>query len=142
MRLPRIVTPSRVFFIVNGIAVELHENRGTYMATTITVGHSLDMAIGYLDQNGNPMLTTVTPDAPPAWTNLQPGVFKLTPSADGLTCTGDGLAAGTDTVSLAAAVGGKGYSATLAVEVDAAPQVLTSIVINVPQVTPTVTPTA
>lgn len=98
--------------------------------TTITVGHSLALTISYLDANGNPMLTTPVPDAPPAWTQTTPATETLTVAADGNSASTVALVAGTDVVSLSLAVGGTAFSATLAVEVDAAPQVLTSIAIT------------
>ena len=76
------------------------------------------------------MLTAPTPDAAPVWSNTTAATETLAPSADGLTCVGTPVAPGTDTVSVAVVVAGATFSATLAVEVDAAPQVLGSVVIN------------
>lgn len=98
--------------------------------TTVTVGHSIALSIKFFDQNGNPMLTAPAPDAPPIWSNTTPATETLKPAADGLTCEADALAAGSDTVSLSLMVGGKAFSATLAVTVEAEPQVLTSVAID------------
>lgn len=97
---------------------------------SVNVGHQVACTIIYLDQNGNPMLTTPTPDAPPAWTNGNTAVDTLTVAADGLTCQINALTVGSDTVSLSLAVGGKSFSASLSLAVQAAPQVLTSIAIG------------
>lgn len=97
--------------------------------TKITVGHTLALSISYLDQNGNPMLTTPAPDAAPTWSNTTPATETLTASADGLTASAVALAAGTDSIALSLAVGGVTFQAALAVEVDAVPQVLTSVAI-------------
>lgn len=100
------------------------------MATTLAVGHKLELAITFLDQNGNPMLDAQTPDAAPTWSNTTPATETIVPSASGLTCEGTTVAAGTDTVSLAVVVNGVTFNATLDVTVTAAPQVLTSISID------------
>jgi len=97
---------------------------------TVTIGHKLGLAIGFLDQNGNPMLTPVNPDTTPVWTNSDPSVESLTPAADGLSAEADALAAGSDVISLDLQVGGQDFPATLAVTVEAEPQILTSVVIN------------
>ena len=94
---------------------------------TVSVGHQVNCSIIWKDANGNPMLITPTPDAPPAWTNTTPAVDTLTVAAGGLTAVDAALAPGADTVSLALAVGGVAYAAALPVTVSAAPQVLTSI---------------
>ena len=118
-----------VVFTVQGVSVLLIPNEEIHMSTIVTVGHTLNMAIAFLDQHGNPMLTTPTPDATPTWTNTTPATETIAPAANGLTCIGTPVAPGNDSVSLTLAVGGVSFSATLAVEVDAAPQVLTSIAI-------------
>ena len=99
------------------------------MSTIVTVGHKLALAIAYLDANGNPMLATPTPDSPPAWSNTTPATETLVAAADGLSAVATSVAPGTDAVSLMVVVGGVSFSASLAVEVDAAPQVLTSVAI-------------
>ena len=96
----------------------------------VTVGHTVALTIGYLDQNSNPMLTTPKVDAPPTWVNTTPATETLVAAADGLSASTTAVAVGTDVVSLALAVGGVPFAATLSVEVDAAPQVLTSVIIN------------
>jgi len=99
--------------------------------TTINVGHQDTMTIQYLDQNGNPLLTTPTPDSAPTWTNAP------TPSGDDTLSVAQGgnsavlaaVAAGTDLVTLTVVVGGKTFSATDAITITPAPQVLTSVAI-------------
>ncbi len=102
--------------------------------TTVTVGHTASLSISYFDANGNPMLTTPTPDAAPVWSNGDATIDTLTASADGLTAQDVAIAAGSDTVSVSVVVGGVTFSATLAVVVQAPPQVLTSVAINVDSV--------
>ena len=97
------------------------------MATNFTVGSTLSLSIAYLDQHGQPMTTAPTPDSAPAWSNTTPATETLAPAADGLTCVATGDAPGSDTVDLTVVVGGATFTATLAVEVEAAPQVLTSV---------------
>jgi hypothetical protein len=102
----------------------------------VNAGHSVDCTIEYLDQNGNPMLTTPTPDSPPTWTNAPApaGIDTLTVSPDGssavLATAAVDATGGTDTVSLSVIVGGKTFAATLGVAISAAPQVLTAVAIN------------
>lgn len=103
----------------------------------LTVGHTADLAIEYFDQNGNPMLTPVIPDSPPAWTQSAPAVCTLTPSSDDMTATELAIAPGEDIVSLAVVVGGATFNATQGFQVSAAAQVLTSIGIGVTTVQPT-----
>jgi hypothetical protein len=99
---------------------------------TVNVGHSIAMTILYLDTNGNPMLTTPVPDSPATWTNSpsDPSVDTFSVAADGNSAQLNALAPGTDTVNLSVTVGGTAYTASLAVEVDAAPQVLGSVQIG------------
>ena len=116
-----------VILMVHGVAIKLIPHQEIVMATILTVGHKLNLAVAFFDQNGNPMLTAPTVDAAPAWSNATPATETIVASADGLSCVGTPVAPGTDTVSLSLTVGGVAFSATLAVEVDAAPQVLTSV---------------
>jgi hypothetical protein len=95
--------------------------------TTVSIGHKIEMAIAFLDQNGQPMQTEPTPDAPPVWTNSAPTIDSLVVASNGMTAEDDAEAAGSDTVNLSLSVGGVAYSATLPVVVSPAPQVLTSI---------------
>ena len=99
------------------------------MAVTLAVGHTLNMSLTFLDQNGNPMLTTPTPDAAPTWSDTTAATETLAPAASGLTCVGTPIAPGTDTVTVTLAVGGVAFTANLDVTVTAAPQVLTSVAI-------------
>jgi hypothetical protein len=93
----------------------------------VSIGHTVSCTIVYLDQNGNPMLTPPTPDAPPTWADSTPATGTLTASANGLTASELAVAAGADTITVNLAVGGKPFSASIPIEVQAAPQVLTSI---------------
>ena len=115
---------------VDNFGVILEPELEFYLMVDVTVGRSLALSIEYLDQNGNPMLTNPTPDAPPSWTNTTPETETITPSADGLTCTAQTLAVGTDSIGLTVVVGGQDFVASLAVSVGAVPQVLTKVGIN------------
>ena len=75
------------------------------------------------------MLTPVTFDAAPVWANTTPATETLSAAADGQSATGTPVAPGADLISVSFTIGGVPFSATLAVEVDAAPQVPTSAVI-------------
>ncbi len=94
---------------------------------TLTIGHSVDFALVFLDQNGNPMLTTPSPDSPPVWSDITPATGTLVPSASGLTASELAIAAGSDTVSVSLMVAGVSFSASIDVTVEAATQVLTSV---------------
>ena len=102
---------------------------------SLTVGHTASFTIEYDDQDGNPMLTTPTPDSPPTWTDAPnpPGSVTFTIAPDGNSASDAAVAAGTDVVSVSLTVGGVSFSAVSNVTVAAAPQVLTSI-----QIIPTV----
>jgi hypothetical protein len=115
---------------VGRTGVMLVPNQEIVMATTVTVGHKLELSIVYLDQNGNPMLTTPVPDAVPVWSNTNSATEMLVAAADGNTAEATTVAVGSDVISLSLVVGGKSFSATLAVTVQPAPQVLTSVAIN------------
>jgi hypothetical protein len=116
-----------VLLTVQGVTVLLSPHMELFMSTVLTIGHKLNLSIAYLDQNGNPMLVTPALDANPVWANSDAGVETLSVSGDGLSATGTPVAPGNDTVSLSVTAGGQTFSAILAVEVDPAPQVLTSI---------------
>jgi hypothetical protein len=116
---------------VDGVGLVLRPHQENEIMLNLTVGHTATMAIEYLDQNGNPMLTAPVPDSAPTWTDTpsSPPVDTFTPAAGGLTATLAAIAPGSDTVTLAVTVSGKTYNATLVVTISAAPQVLTSIAI-------------
>lgn len=99
------------------------------MAATINVGHQDTMTISFLDQNGNPMLVTPTPDSKPSWTNapVPGGDDTLTVAADGMSAVLAAVAVGQDVVTLTVIVGGKSFTATDAITITAAPQVLSAI---------------
>jgi len=99
---------------------------------TVSVGHMVTCTLEYLDQNGNPMLTPVTPDSPPVWTDAPsaPGVDTNSVSADGLTDVVSALAVGSDTVGVTVIVGGKTFTDSTLITITAAPQVLTSVQIQ------------
>lgn len=120
----------RPWLVVNGVAIELIPNQEIHVDITLSVGHTLTDSILFLDAVGNPMLTTVTPDSPPTWTQSTPATETLTASADGLTFSGPAIAVGTDSVGLTVVVGGVTFSASQSVTVTAAPQVLTSVAIS------------
>lgn len=98
------------------------------MAATNAVGAAvpLGLAIAWLDQHGNPMAVTPTPDSTPTWTNSNPAAETVAAAADGLTAAATAVAAGTDTITPVAIVGGTSYSANIAVTVTEV-QKLTSI---------------
>lgn len=99
--------------------------------TDVSVGHTVIDTIVYLDQHGNPMLVSPTPDAPPAWGNLAaPTIDTMSVSADGSTDTITAVAAGVDTVTVTVIVGGKSFSATQQLTINPEPQVLTSVAID------------
>ena len=106
----------------------------THVATTdsVNVGHQIAFSINYVDTNGNPMLTPVTPDSPPTWTDAPSaaGVDTFTSSADGTTALLLATAAGSDTVSLSVTVGGVTFTASDLVTISAAPQVLGGVEIT------------
>ena len=102
------------------------------MTTSVTVGHTITMTIGYFDAAGNPPPAgqAPVPDSPPQWSNSAPSVETLAASADGLTCVATVIAAGADTITVTAVVGGKTYTAVLDVSAAAAPFALDHIAIN------------
>jgi hypothetical protein len=97
---------------------------------TVAIGHVVNFSIIYLDQQGNPMLVTPTPDSPPVWTDAPSPAGCVTFASTGSTATDTAVAAGTDTVGVTVTVGGVAFSASLGVVVSPAPQVLTSIEIG------------
>ncbi len=96
----------------------------------VTVGHKVSMTLVFLDQNGNPMLTPVAPDAVPTWSDTTPATGTLSAGADGLSASELAVAAGTDVVNVSLAVGGVAFAASLGITVAEAPQVLTSVSIT------------
>jgi hypothetical protein len=112
---------------IGEIGIVLRPNQKERIMTTLSVGHKLQLAIDYLDQNGNAMLTTPVTDAPPSWTNTTPATETLTPAGDGQTATATAVAPGSDMIKLSLTVGDAAFSASLSVTVQTAPQVLTSI---------------
>ena len=123
--------PHRFFAVltINETSVLLHPNQENLMATVITLGHKLKLSIQVLDQHANPMLTPSVYDADPVWTNSAPATETLSADAGGQSATCTPVAAGADLVSLSFAIGGKEFTASLAVEVDPEPQVATSAII-------------
>lgn len=104
------------------------------MTVTVNVGHTVTNTIVYLDQNGNVMLQTPVPDKAPVWTDsgsaANPPLDSVNVSPDGSTAVVTALSAGTDNLSVALTVGGSAFSASVAIGITPAPQVLTSIAIN------------
>ena len=93
----------------------------------VTVGHTVSFELVFLDQNGNPMLTTPVPDAPPTWTDTTPATGTLTVAPSGLSASEIANVVGSDTVNVALAVGGTSFAGTIDLTVQAVPQVLTSV---------------
>ena len=114
---------------VQGVSVFLTPMEKVHMAVTLAIGHTLGLALTFLDQNGNPMLTTPVPDATPVWSDTTPATETLVADASGLTATGTPVAVGQDTINVSLAVGGVTFTAALDVTVTAAAQVLTSVAI-------------
>jgi hypothetical protein len=94
------------------------------------MGHTIALSLEYLDQHQNPMLTVPTPDSAPAWSNTTAATETLKVAADGLSCEADPVAPGVDVVNVKVTVGGNDYSASVSVEIDPEPQVLTSVLIK------------
>jgi hypothetical protein len=117
----------RAALVVDGLAIILTPNQELNMATVVNVGHKVNLSVLFFDQNGNPMLTAPTPDSV-AWANSNAAAETLVSS--GTTAVATAIAPGTDQISLEVVVAGATFSATLAVEVDAAAQVLTSVSIE------------
>ena len=108
----------------------LYPNSRIKIMTDVTVGHTVTDTIAYLDQNGNPMQVTPIPDSPPSWSKVAADtVDTLVASADGSQATITAVGAGQDTVSMSVTVGGVTFAATQQLNVQAAPQVLTSVAI-------------
>ena len=101
------------------------------MSVTVNVGHTVKNTIQYLDQNGNPMLVPPVLASLPVWTNAPSpaGADTLTVTPDGLEADVAALEVGADTLSLSVTVGVQTFSATLAINIAAVPQVLTSVAI-------------
>lgn len=97
------------------------------MSTQVSVGHTIALALAFLDQHGNPMLTDVKADAPPVWTNSTPATETVVAPPDGMSALATPLAVGSDTISVAFSVGSVKFGAALDVNVIAEVQVLTSV---------------
>ena len=97
---------------------------------TVNVGHVATMVIVQLDTNGNPMLTPVTFDLAPVWTQASPATDTLAPAANGLSATATAAVAGTDTVTCTATFGGVQFQAEQPLTVTPAAQVLGSIALT------------
>ena len=96
---------------------------------TVSVGHQVQASIRWLDQNGNDMATTPTPDSPPSWTDVESpiGDMTLVVAADSMSAVETAVAAGTDVLTLALVVGGVSFSNTLPITITGAQQTLTSV---------------
>ncbi len=100
----------------------------TQAPINLTAGHTDAMSIAYFDQNGLPMVTAPTPDAPPTWVNVPSSADTFTVAGpSNLTASLAALAEGTDSVTLTVVVGGVTFTAVQPVNIAAAPQVLTSV---------------
>src|ERR1700751_2797877 len=94
---------------VRVVSETILQPRGNVMSTvTVNVGHVVNCTIVYLDQNGNPMLTTPTPDSVPTWSDTPSpaGCATVTVAPGGLTATDTAVAEGADVISLSLTVGG------------------------------------
>jgi len=97
---------------------------------TETIGHSIHFVITVLDQSGNPFLSQPAFDSPPVWSQTTPATESLVVAADGASADSVSAAVGTDSISVTAIVGGVTFSASVAVEVDAVPQIASAIRID------------
>ena len=120
---------------VGETGVILIPNEETKIMQTLTVGHKMALQLVYFDTNGQPMLTPPTPDQSPpvSWSDTNPAAETL--SASGGSCSVVAIAPGADTITVAVSVGGTVYKASLDVSVQAVPQVLGSVGIQVASVT-------
>jgi hypothetical protein len=116
--------------LVQNVLVSLNLEGTIPMTTTVSVGHKVNFALEFLDQNGNPMLTAPTPNSPPVWTDTTPATETVVAAVDGLTAIGAAIAPGSDTVSVTVVVGGTSFAATTAVVVSPEVQMLTSVAIT------------
>lgn len=97
------------------------------MSTQVSVGHTIALSLAFLDQHGNPMLTDVKTDAPPAWSNSAPTVETVVAALDGMSAVATTLTVGSDTITTILSVGGVKFQATLDVNVIPEVQVLTTV---------------
>ena len=97
-------------------------------AFNVTVGTPVIFGFTEVDQNGTPLATPVAGTA--VWSNSNSAAGTLAPSPSGQSATYTPVAPGTDTVTAVLTVGGQTFTATVTVNVAAAPQVLSGIVIN------------
>ena len=125
-----VVKVSSGTHLTDSFAVIIPPNRKVHLMENVTLGHVIALAISYLDQNGQPMVTAPTPDSPPTWTDTTPATETLVVAADGSTAQATPIAVGTDTINLSVVVGGATFAAALNVNVSAAPQVLTSVAVS------------
>lgn len=95
----------------------------------LSLGHLVECTLVVLDQNGNPLLTPVVFATPPVWANTTPAVETIVASVDGLTCEGTLLTVGTDSITVTATLPGgtSPLTASVAITVDPAPQIATSL---------------
>jgi len=95
----------------------------------MTIGHVDNMSLEYLDTDGNPMLVTPVPDAPPTWVDnsATPGAATLVVAASGLTATETAVAAGTSTGTMTFTVGGVAFTDTWTLTITAAVQQLGAV---------------
>lgn len=119
-----------VVLFVNGVGTVLTPGQRNSLMIELTLGHNVECTLAYLDAKGNPMLVLPTPDAPAMWTNTTVATETLIAAADGNSAEATTVAVGTDVITVTVTVKGTVFTANLAVTVDAAPQVLTSVAIN------------
>lgn len=107
------------------VTILLKPNEEIFLMTDNTIGgKGVDIRVRFLDAGGNEVVATA--DSPPTWTN-NAAFETLTVSADGLSAHATAVAAGADTISVTAVVSGTSFSASVVVDVKAAPVVVASI---------------
>jgi hypothetical protein len=124
-----------IFFVLHEdqsyAGVFLKPNEEIQLMSKLTVGHTDTLTLVFVDADGNPMIPQPTPDASPAaiWLNSpsspSPDTFSVSPDAS--TATVSATAAGADDISVAVSVGGQVFSASLHLDISAAPQVLSGV---------------
>ncbi len=122
----------RPWVTINGVSVQLIPNGVIKMSTDVFIGHTVTFTVGQVDSKGNPMITPVTLDAAPTWTesSTDGSIETFSVAGDGLSATGTAVGAGTDTVTATVLVGGVSFSASVDVVVSAEPQTFGGIVVN------------
>lgn len=130
----RVQKPGHLLFMiaVGPILFELNLDplETMKMAVQVPQNKQLSLGIRYLDQAGQPMLSSVPLDSPPSWSNSA-AIGSLDVSGDGMAATFRPSAPGSTNIRLTVTSGRNQYNAELAVEVTPAegsqPQVLSAV---------------